>query len=149
MVKFFEVAAKPCRQAEHSLQPAEGSFNKKPIEERRKYKRYRADSGSLVMLKPNTCGVGQIIEISAGGLTFDYMTAKSPSMDATELRIFVPGSSFRLNGIPCQGIWDLGLYEVPRTSLVKRRCRVKFGELTPQQASQIACFIERHTIAET
>ena len=124
-------------------------LNGKATVERRKYKWYPADRGSLVMLKPNTCGVGQIIEISVGGLTFDYMTGKSPSMEATELRIFVPCSSFLLNGIPCEGIWDLGLYEVPRTPLVKRRCRVKFGKLTPHQASQIEHFIENHTISRT
>ena len=120
-------------------------MNRKAHVDRRKHERYRAEFGSLVMLKPNTCGVGQIIEISVGGLTFDYLTGKSPSMEATELRILVPRTSFRLDRIPCQGIWDLGLYEIPRTSLLKRRCRVKFGELTTQQASQIDYFIENHT----
>ena len=128
-------------------------LNRETAVERRKYKRYRADRGSLLMLKPNTCGVGQIIEISTGGLTFEYLiehlSGKSPSMQEqeTELRIFVPRSSFRLNGIPCQGVWDLGLYEVPGTPLLKRRCRVKFGKLTPQQVSQIEHFIKNYTIS--
>ena len=38
--------------------------------------------------------------------------------------------------------------ESPLTSGNKKRCGVEFGELTPKQTSQLADFIEHHTIGE-
>jgi hypothetical protein len=116
--------------------------------ERRKHKRFRVEDGAFVALRPSDHGVGRLIDISMGGLTFDYVTMQPPSVKATELDIFVTNSSFRLFEIPCQSVWDLNTYDIPTTPIHKRRCGVEFGDLTSRQILQIENFIENHTVGE-
>ncbi len=80
-----------------------------------------------------------------GGLTFDYVTRKAPSIEATELDIFLTDSDFRLYEFPCQSVWDLITYEIPTIALHKRRCGVQFGELTQSQIFQLEDFIQNYT----
>lgn len=124
-------------------------MTKKKVQvERREYKRFRVQNGAFVILKPSDTGAGSLIDISMGGLTFDYVSGQAPSIQATELDIFVTDSGFRLQGVPCQSIWDLITYEIPTTSLHKRRCGVQFGELTQNQVSELEHFIQSYTIGE-
>jgi hypothetical protein len=112
--------------------------------------------GAFVALSPSDTGVGRIIDISMGGLMFEYVTVKEPSIEAkepsiepTELEIFVPGAEFRLGGLPCKSIWDRPSSEVFNTPLHKRRCGVQFGELKQSQIAQLEYFIQNHVTDET
>ncbi len=122
--------------------------NRKVQVERRKYKRFRVQHGAFVVLKMSDTGAGRLLEISMNGLRFEYAVSKAPSIQATEVEIYVSYGGFRLYGIPCRPIWDLVTYEIPTTSLHIRQCGMEFGELTPQQVSQIEYFIQNHTIGE-
>ena len=86
-----------------------------------------------------------MINISMGGLAFEYVAAKEPSIEATELELFVTDSVFRLYGVPCKSVWDLPVYKHPTISLQKRQSGVQFGQLTSYQKSQLKLFIENHT----
>ncbi len=116
--------------------------------ERRKHKRFSVFEGAFVALRPSDSGVGRLIDISLGGLTFDYVTMQPSSVKATELDIFVTDSVFRLFEIPIQSVWDLTTFDFPTSPLHKRRCGVEFGDLTPHQKLQIEYFIENHTADE-
>jgi hypothetical protein len=72
-----------------------------------------------------------------GGLAFDYLTGKAPSIEATNLEVFLTDSLFRL-----------AIYEMEHCTLHKRRCGVQFGELTENQVSQLEHFIENFTTGE-
>ncbi len=119
--------------------------NTKARVEQRKHKRFRVQDGAFVILRPTDTGVGRLIDISMGGLTFDYVTRKAPSIEATELDIFLTDSDFRLYEFPCQSVWDLITYEIPTTAVHKRRCGVQFGELTQSQVFQLEHFIQNYT----
>ncbi|MES0364139.1 MAG: PilZ domain-containing protein, partial [Desulfobacteria bacterium] len=116
--------------------------------ERRKHKRYSVVEGAFVALKPSDSGVGRLIDISMGGLTFDYVTMHLPSVKATELDLFVTNSTFRLFEIPIRSVWDLTTFDFPSSPLHKRRCGVEFGDLTSKQRLQIEHFIENYTADE-
>jgi hypothetical protein len=83
-----------------------------------------------------------------GGLTFYCVDCQVPSLKATELEIFVTGSDFRLDEVPCQNIWDSIIPEIAASSLHTRQCGVKFGDLTAYQKSQLEHFIKNHTNGE-
>lgn len=102
------------------------------------------NNGAYVALSPSDTGVGRIIDVSMGGLMFEYASIKGPSIEPTELDIFIPGGEFRLGGLPCKSIWDRPSPEVFNTPLHKRRCGVQFGELTQSQRTQLKHFIQNH-----
>jgi len=116
--------------------------------ERRKHKRFWVRGGAFVILKPSDIGSGRLIDISMGGLSFDYHTSQALPIEATELDIFLTDSPVRVSDVPCRSIWDLKTYESPPASLYRRQCGVLFGELTPVQKRQLEYFIENHTIGE-
>ncbi|UCG80975.1 MAG: PilZ domain-containing protein [Desulfobacterales bacterium] len=120
--------------------------NTKVRVERRKCKRFRVVDGAFVMLRPSDTGAGRLINISPAGLMFEYVTTQEPSVEPTELEIFVTGSQFRLREVPCQSIWDLPVHKHLTNSLHKRRCGVQFKELSPHHISQLEYFFERYTI---
>jgi hypothetical protein len=113
--------------------------------ERRKHKRFRVQEGAFVILNPSDTGAGRLVNISMGGLMFEYVATKEPSIEATELELFVTDSVFRLYGVPCKSVWDLPVYKHPTMPLQKRQSGVQFGELSAHQKSQLELFIEKHT----
>ncbi len=48
-----------------------------PKKERRKYTRYSIKNGSYATISPDSTKLGQIIDISMGGLAFKYIDAES------------------------------------------------------------------------
>ena len=115
--------------------------------ERRKHKRFRVQEGAFVILSPSDTGAGRLKNISMGGLMFEYVTVKTPSINATELEIFLTDSLFRLQ-VPCHSVWDLPVYKSSSFSLQKRQCGVQFGELSSHQISRLEYFIQEHTTGE-
>jgi hypothetical protein len=116
--------------------------------ERRQEKRLRVKSGALIMLKPPDAGIGRLIGISMGGLTFEHLTSQSAPFQATELDILITGSGFRLQDIPCKSIWNLAMYEKPLAPLYKTRYGVQFGALTPVQIRLLEYLVQNHTTGE-
>jgi hypothetical protein len=114
--------------------------------ERRKHKRFRVREGAFVILKPSETGAGRLVNISMGGLMFEYVATKEPSVEATELELFVTDSVFRLYGVPCESVWDLPVYKHPSIPLQKRQSGVQFGKLSAHQTSQLEFFIANHTL---
>ncbi len=119
--------------------------NTKVRVERRQYKRLRVQDDAFVMLRPSNTGAGRLINISPAGLMFEYITMNEPSVEATELEIFLTGSHFSLHEVPCQIVWDLPIYENLTFSIHKRRCGVQFGELKQRQVSQLEYFMQNYT----
>jgi hypothetical protein len=115
--------------------------------EDRKHKRFRAREGVFVMLKPSNTHMGRLVDINMSGLALEYIDIDEPVIKPVELEIFVANSPFRMN-LSCETIYDLTIYESPLSSWNKKRCGVEFGELTPDQTSQLEYFIDHHTTGE-
>ena len=104
------------------------------------------DCAYVILSRPSDAGAGVLLNISMGGLMFEYITMKAPSIEATELEILMPNGEFRLGGIPCQGIWDKATAQVSTTSLHKRQCGVQFGQLTQSQIVQLEYFVQNYAM---
>ncbi|MEE8540101.1 MAG: PilZ domain-containing protein [Desulfobacterales bacterium] len=114
----------------------------------RDFTRFSAQEGAFaVITAPRK--LGQILDISKGGLSFTYIgEEKGPKKD-TELDIFLSGSGFNSKNISYKTISDFEIESKVEFSSVKmRRCGVKFRQLHLDQISQIEDFLQKHTVVE-
>jgi hypothetical protein len=118
--------------------------NTKQRVERRKHKRYQAWNGAFVALGPYSLKLGQIVNMSMGGLAFRYFGSREPSRMKTESKIFID-NGFCLDHVPLETVLDCEAKQGPFASLVVRQSRVQFGKLTQDQRSQLEFFIHNHT----
>lgn len=111
--------------------------------ERREHQRYRVKEDALV-ISPEV--VGQITDISLGGMAFRYADKTNSSQLSEELDMFLSNDDFYLDSVPFTTVSDRTLLTVsPYSSMAMRHCGVQFGQLSPSQKSQLEQFIESHT----
>jgi hypothetical protein len=113
--------------------------------ERRKDKRFEAPAGLFVAFKPHDARLGEIIDISMGGLAFRYLATKKLSNGSYKLKIFLTEGDFYLHDLRFETVTDFGTFQIPHTSITMRRSGLQFGELTPDQRAQLKHFIHNHT----
>jgi len=118
--------------------------------EQRQHKRYQVPVASFVAIGPHNSILGQIVDISMGGLAFRYMDSEKPT-DNSYLDIFSTECDLCLRKIPFDAVSD---YEIDNTVLCKvvdsvppsframKRSSVQFGELTYRQRYQLQDFIQ-------
>jgi hypothetical protein len=118
------------------------------VVERRKHKRFHAKDGTFAVLRPQwpySTKIGQIIDISMGGLAFSDVAGEDQPNRSYELDILLAEHSFHLTKIPFETIWDQEAEQLPSSTLSMRRCGVQFGELTRNQKSQLEYFVWHYT----
>jgi hypothetical protein len=123
--------------------------NKKSVE-RREHKRFRVPIGSFVWVGLDGTILGQIIDVSMGGLAFHYIGKESSN--GSHLDMFLTEHDLSLHEVPFITVSKvLGRIIVkgaqPR-SIAIRRCGVQFGDLTQSQTSQLEYLIQNCTVGE-
>jgi hypothetical protein len=119
------------------------------VVERRRHKRFQAEEGAYAAVRPQYDKIGQIIDVSRGGLAFRYMISGGQEDASSELDIFLIGDGFHLDKVPFQTVSDEGIPErLSPGSQKMRRCGVQFGELTQMQILKLKEFILNHTVVE-
>ena len=117
--------------------------------ERRKHKRFRVQNGSFAALCSQFSILGQIIDISTGGLSFRYVASAERSKESSHLSILLTDGSFRFDNIPFEAVWDTPMpREFSFGAITLRQCGVQFGELTHGQKLDLQYFIGRCVIEE-
>ena len=121
-------------------------LNSKEIIERRSHERYQVKQGVYALLKNGTSKLGQIINISTGGLAFMYINHEEQIGEPIEVDIFISGDGYFLKGIPCKKISDIHVDNfVPFSTFEMRQLGVQFGEMNQGQAAQLDAFIEKYS----
>jgi hypothetical protein len=127
--------------------------------ERRSHQRFQIPAGCFVSLGPDYTILGQIIDMSLGGVAFRHM-GNTPCLrpkDESYLDIFLTEGGFSLSKVPVETVSDYEISDVVSNRLVDpiplsykgmRRCSVQFGELTHHQISQLEHLIENYAIGE-
>ena len=124
-------------------------MRKKEDIERREYTRFRAKDGALIEVRSHRGRLGEIIDISKGGLAFRYIDIGDRPKGSFELDIFLKQTGFRLEKVPAKTISDLKTTKYfPYSSTKTRRQGVQFGELTRNQISKLDHFIKNCTTGE-
>ena len=122
--------------------------------ERREFVRLIPREKTFVAL-PDLGRMGPITDISLGGLGCKFVVSsgeKEANMneEAAPLPadIFVSANGFYLSNVLCRVAFDVSAHQDLPTysfSITKRRCGLKFDELTKEQAKQINGFLENRT----
>jgi hypothetical protein len=128
----------------------------KKIVDHRAHQRYQVPTNSYVSLGSDDRVLGQIIDISLGGIAFRYMgSQKLP--DESHLDIVLTEGDLYLSKVPFKTVSD---YEIPNTVLCKtvdpipRSCRtmrrsgLQFGDLTPEHRVQLEYYLLNYAIGE-
>ncbi len=115
--------------------------------DRRRHERFKLkEDGASVLFKPYPAISGRIIDISNGGLAFDYLAEKRETTDSLVLRLvstsFDPSSA----SVSAKTIWDVRIgQKSPLGSEATRRCGVAFEDMTDDRKSDMNRFIKAHT----
>ena len=113
--------------------------------ENRKLERYGVRDGAMAVIGKNANVLGQIIDISRGGLSFRYMDNGMIEDQEDLLTILSTDQQFYLVNIPFQTVSDFALVNIPTfSSIITRRRCVRFRDLDEEQARRLEEFIRRY-----
>jgi len=114
----------------------------------RKHLRYKVREGIFAAFSTNSL-VGQVKNISKGGVSFTYIATEKSIDKNLELEIFTSDTRIYLKSIPFRVVSDTEAENhVPCSSLQMRQIRGAFIELTEDQKSQLDQFLSIFAEAE-
>jgi hypothetical protein len=121
---------------------------RKNLDDQRRHKRFQVPRGVFVGFGPHVNKVGQIVDLSLGGLAFRYV-GSGESGDGSHLDIFVADNDFYLGSVPFRTVSDFEIVQTtPSCPMTMRRSGVRFGKLTSEQRSGLEYFLQHHTLGE-
>lgn len=118
--------------------------------ERRKNKRYKAIEGAYAAISPNSHKLGQIIDVSMGGLSFKYIDTSNDDTEETiqEETIFLSSMGYYVGDLPFKTISDYEITNAPSFSSMKVRKRhVQFADLSFKQLFDLDYYL-RNNVSE-
>ncbi|MCP4691503.1 MAG: PilZ domain-containing protein [Desulfobacterales bacterium] len=103
---------------------------------RRKHKRFQVDDGFFAVIGGGCPRLGQIKNISEGGLVFEYLRTDNESEDFCRMNILFNDRKSMIKDIPFRIVFEETVNGASCFGSVSmRRLTVAFGELTPGQRS--------------
>ena len=121
-------------------------------EERRKHKRFRGKEGAFAaFLGPRELiNLGNIVDISMGGLCIRYLCTSNGYADCTGIKVFGSNGRFiHVDKMECKIVYDVEIPEVSVDKLSTRRRGVQFVKLNVRQMALLQDFIEHFTTEES
>jgi hypothetical protein len=94
--------------------------------------------------------MGKLIDISWGGLAFEYMSNENKRTAPAYVNIFKVGEVFNLYNLPCKFVYDIPI-SPPCDDIQSlkhshnRRCGIQFNMLQEEDKVQLTMFLELHT----
>jgi len=116
--------------------------------ERREQKRFRPKKMTFVAFKPQFVKLGKILDISEGGLCFQYLAKDDHSGDtAVQADIFMSDNGYYLPDVACKMVWDTEAEEKMTFPIgfQNRRCGLQFVSLTKDQRDKLEFYLQEHT----
>jgi hypothetical protein len=117
--------------------------------EQRAHERFEAQPGVLAVLGPNSRKMGQVLDISKGGLAFNYKNGIKEPEEVYELSILLDDSNglnhrpFKFNAAVVSD--KKVANDVQFSNATIRRCGVQFLDLTYYQQTWLDECIRNHT----
>lgn len=117
--------------------------------ERRKKERFRPQKMTFIALKPQFVKLGKILDISVGGLCFQYLVKNDQIGNSATLKadIFMNDNGYYLPDVSCKLAWDTEIKEemtLP-TGFQSRRSGLQFTRLSKEQKGQLEHYLQQHT----
>jgi len=117
--------------------------------ERRAHRRFRPKEGTYAVLSGPVSKMGQIIDVSRGGLAFRYIDIGDRPRETCVLDILREDNSFRLENVGFKIVSDLDASkDFPFSTIPMRRCGGHLTGLSDRQIHDLEHLIESFTEAE-
>ena len=104
---------------------------------------------TFIVFKPQFVKLGKILDISVGGLCFQYLAKNDQLGDAPaiEADIFMSDNGYYLPDLTCKLVWDTEIEEEVTfpVGFQSRRCGLRFAGLTKDQKTKLERYIREHT----
>lgn len=115
-------------------------------EDRRSSRRFKVDEGAFAALSPESSIMGQLDDISKGGLSFKYIVHEDQSAEMEATHVFVGINGFYLEKMPYKVVEDVQVENNSSLSSINmRRRRLQFVDLTMNQTAQLDYFLKNRT----
>lgn len=106
--------------------------------EKRQYTRFNVRSGVFAHLNSNAPTVGEVLNVSEGGLAFKYLNGLSSSPKHSTLNVFALGGKFFLRDIPVNKVSETEIpAEMDFASLSMKRIGLAFEDMTENQQKDL------------
>ncbi len=119
--------------------------------ERRRNKRYKAAEGAYAAISPNSHKLGQIIDISMGGLSFKYIDTSKEDQESDSIpedAVFLSSMGYYVGDLPFKTVSDYEITNAPSFSSMKVRKRhVQFTDLSFKQLFDLDYYL-RNNVSE-
>ncbi len=117
---------------------------------KREQVRFRAKDLIFVKLNSeNTEDVGELLDISKGGLSLRYFVKEKKPRDYSDLGLFSSGGDLIIDEVPFKTVVDTELANnIQFSTIIFRRYGVQFENLTPNQTAKLDYFLLNHTLGE-
>jgi hypothetical protein len=117
-------------------------------ENRRRFERYAMRDSVFLAFRPRFDRLGLLVDISRGGVAFEYTASDKPREEPRpphiEVEIF-SHDTFRLSRIPCTIVYDtMAESSLGTPGFETRRCGLQFARLSDAQMSQLKILMETH-----
>lgn len=117
--------------------------------DQRIHKRFRPQDGTYAILRDSVKKLGQVINISRGGLAFRYIDIGERPKRLFELDISINKNGFRLDSLSFETVSDFRTNrEFPFSSTPIRRRGGQFVALKANQISDLEYFIQNYAMGE-
>ncbi len=122
------------------------------FEEKRKFKRFKGKEGAFAaFIRPNELiNMGQVLDISMGGLCVRYLSSNEANNECVEIKIFGSNDLFiHLDKVQCRIVYDREIPEGSWEQIGTRRCGVEFKDLSVKHLSMLGDLIDHFAFDET
>lgn len=119
----------------------------KVMNDRRKHKRHRVKDNSYAAISPHSKKLGKILNISKGGLVFEYLHNDEPENSDHDQTIYLSSNGCYVEDIPFKVIDDLEITNNLSFNLMKmRKQRVQFSNISPKQSFALDFYIRNNSV---
>ena len=116
--------------------------------ERRIHPRYKVKTQAFAVLASHYL-IGQIKNISMGGISFTCIASVKPDSGTFRIEIFTQDDKFHLREIPFKIVSVTDVEgRIPSSSLQKKQINGVFLELSGNQLSQLEHFLQNYIVAD-
>jgi hypothetical protein len=118
--------------------------------EQRKHTRFLVQENVIAALRNRSTRIGQVKDISLGGLSFEHIDEGDSNPNHPERSIFLLAEDVHVSKIPCRVVYDIPVSEPIEsppliTRFKTRRCGVQFVTLSEDQKAQLAFLLKTDT----
>ena len=120
------------------------------LTEQRKNIRFLAQDNIIVVLRNDLTKIGEVKDISKGGLSFEHIYEGDSEGELSRKTLFLWANEFSMSKVPCKVIYDILMptpeeYESLAIRFITRRCGVEFEALIEDQMAQLDFFLKTYT----